>query len=489
MLNLFCRLATASTVALIAASASAAPWAEVGDRQLKEDIDLLRDTGLITGPITSWPIPWGSISRDLDAMDGTAASPFVRAAVRRVRARMDAALEEGTKVEVSADITNAPGVVRDFGSAARQDAEAQVRITHELDGASITYGIGWRKDQRGKNIHFDNLAGVVKVGNWALYGGTVENWWGPATETALLFSNNARPFPKIGFKRLSPEPFSMPVLRWLGPWRFEMFVGMLPEKREFSNQAISGMRLSFQPAKNLEIGLQRALQLCGKNRPCSIGTWAKAYIGIINADNTGTVNEPGNQIAGWDIRYSQITGPVAWNLYIETVAEDEDNVLIEQYSRTGGFAMQGGLGEDGAKWRFGVEYTDTLASKLFGGRKYIGSAYNQFIYTDGFTYQRKVIGASIGGDSKLLSLTGSITDTNNHRFYGAYRNALINGTRIPNNHVSLTREKMHILEAGVNWPSQVGDITLEARYYSDLPDTPNRKTGQAQVELRWVSTF
>jgi hypothetical protein len=475
--------------AFMVPSLQAQPWAEVGDRQLKEDIELLRDVGIISGPVTSWPIPWSGISRDLDAADGGAMSPFVRMAVSRVRTRMETSLEERTKYEVSLNATTEPGVVRDFGSAARTDVEAQARVTHELDSVSLTYGIGWRDGQRGKDIHFDNLQAAVKLGNWAVYAGTVETWWGPGSESALLFSNSARPFPKFGIKRLSPEPFTWPVLKWLGPWRFDFFVGVLDEQREFSNQAVSGMRFSFQPIKHLEISGQRALQLCGKGRPCNFSTWKNALIGLGDADNTGTFNEPGNQIAGFDIRYGRPIGPVVVTAFFDTVAEDEDNILIEQFSRSAGLSVQGGYGSEGGRWRAGVEYTDTLASKLFGGRKYIGSAYNQFIYSDGFTYRRKPIGASLDGDSKLLSLTASVTDPKNRRFYGAYRNALVNEFSIQQNRISSNRERMHIVEAGVNWPSQYGDVTVETRYYTDRPNTPGRKANQAQVELRWVSSF
>jgi hypothetical protein len=487
------RIALLCAALFAGTSVSAHPWAEVGDRQLKEDLELLRDVGIISGPVTSWPIPWSGIARDMEAVDGVAVSPFVRFAILRIKARMDASLAAGTRYEASLNAATEPGVVRDFGSAAREDAEAQVRVSHEFDGVSLTYGIGWRRNQQGKDLHADNLQASAKLGNWALYAGTVETWWGPGTESALLFSNSARPFPKIGIKRLSPEPFTWPVLKWLGPWRFDFFVGILDEQREYSNQAVSGIRFTFQPIDHLEIGVQRALQLCGKGRPCSLNTWKNAFIGLGNADNTGTINEPGNQLAGFDFRYSRVLGPVAANFYFEAIAEDEDNFLIEQFARSWGASASGGFGESGARWRAGVEYTDTLGSKILGGQKYIGSVYNQFIYTDGFTYRRKPIGASLDGDSKIFSVSGSVTDDQNRRFYGIYRNALVNefSNRGPvdKNRISRSRERLHVVETGVNWPTQFGDITLETRFYSDRPNTPGRKASQAQLEFRWVSSF
>src|SRR3546814_5985348 len=48
-----------------------------------------------------------------------------------------------------------------------------------------------------------------------------------------------------------------------------MFVGDLGNRRDFDNTKVIAMRFDFAPAPGLEIGLNRALQLCGDNRPRS----------------------------------------------------------------------------------------------------------------------------------------------------------------------------------------------------------------------------
>src|SRR3546814_20348711 len=127
--------------------------------------------------------------------------------------------------------------------------------------------------------------------------------WSSDVCSSDLFSTSARPFPKIGFKRLAAHPIDFPVLRWLGPWRFDMFVGDLGNRRDFDNTKVIAMRFDFAPAPGLEIGLNRALQLCGDNRPCGFNTIGQALTGFGNAANTGTPNEPGNQHAGSDLSY------------------------------------------------------------------------------------------------------------------------------------------------------------------------------------------
>src|SRR3546814_17786937 len=64
-----------------------------------------------------------------------------------------------------------------------------------------------------RSWHLDQTYAAYKLGNWAVYGGFVEHWWGPGNSGSLLFSTSARPFPKIGFKRLAAHPIDFPVDR------------------------------------------------------------------------------------------------------------------------------------------------------------------------------------------------------------------------------------------------------------------------------------
>ncbi|WP_419814793.1 capsule assembly Wzi family protein [Glacieibacterium sp.] len=485
-----------ASLLLIGAGAGASPWAEVGDRQLRQDVEMLKAAGVIRGPINSWPLPWAQIDNGIAAFGDRPLPPHLAAALRRVEALSDLA-QQRTVYEIRANATNDTQLVRDFGGGAREKADVSVRASHDLGSVYVSYGIGYRNGERGKDFNFEPSYIAVKLGNWALYGGYVEQWYGPGHDGALLFSNSARPFPKIGFKRLSPGPINLPVLRWLGPIRFEAFGGVLTEKRDFDNPAVIGMKLGFEPIRGLEIGLNRALQLCGANRPCKPKTIGKALIGFGNEDNTGTFNEPGNQIAGFDISFTRNIMGVTTQLYFEGEAEDEDNFIIEQYARLGGLALSGALGKNGASWSANFEYTDTLGSKLFGGRKYPGSLYNQFIYVDGFTYKRLPIGYSLDSDSRNFTVSGAVNDTANRRWYGSVRSAKINLTEVGpfyaggplRNRISSNTETVQIATAGVELPTQYGDIKIEGRLQNDAPNTPDSSKLHPAIEVGFRSRF
>jgi hypothetical protein len=481
-------LGLAVTAAGAIEPAAAGPWAEVGDKRLRQDVELLRAAGLIRGPTNSWPLPWAQIARALETANTAELPPHVAQAVRRVSALSDRA-ERGSAYEIRAAATNEASIVRDFGATAREDGDVAVRAEHQFGRLYLSYGVGWRDGQRGNDVHFEPSYAALAVGNWALYGGYVEHWWGPGHQGAMMFSNSSRPFPKIGIKRLEPHAIDFPVLEWLGPWRLDAFVGILDENREFDNPAVAGFRVAFEPAAGLEIGLNRALQLCGRDRPCSFSTWTDSLIGLGDRDNTGTFDEPGNQLAGFDISYSRMIGTVSAQAYVEASAEDEDNFLIDKFAWLAGFNLIGQAGSNGASWEFNFEWTDTLANKFLGGTQYPNITYQNFIYSDGFTYRRRPIGHWMDGDSRVFSVGGAYTDTANRRWYASLHSVEFNRLGLARNRISPTPEDVNIARAGVEWPMRIGDVRLEGRVMDDEPNSPGRSPTRAQVELGWRSTF
>ncbi len=481
----------------LAASATAGPWANPGDARLRADIELLRSNGLITGPVDSWPLPWAQIDAGLERARGLALPPGLLAAVRRLEA-LSAYNRQRNRFEARAGFTNAPALVRGFQETSRGRVDLMVGAEHDI-GERFTVGWGasfGENDERipalarGNGVRPRPLLAAMRLGNWAFYGGHVETHWGPSNEGGLLFSTSARPFPKVGFKVLEPRRIERPVLRWLGPVRFDIFGGVLNEEREFPNQAIIGMRLDFEPTPGVTVGLNRMIQMCGKGRPCDLDIFLRAFIGAGDLDNTGTPDEPGNQIAGFDLAYSFRLGRggQGGRLFFETVAEDFDNIVIEQFARRIGGRLHGPLGSAGASYAAGLEYVDTLASNFFGGNKFPGSLYNHFLYIDGFTYESRPIGFSLDGDTRMISLDGQVTDPANRRWYASVRRINLNFTE-QGYRISTTNERIVLATAGVELPSRFGDFRLEARVQSDQPNTPGRKDGNVQAEFAWRSRF
>ena len=487
-----------------AAAAQASPWVGPGDARLRTDIELLRAYGFIQGPVDAWPLPWAQINRGLErAQAGPTLPPHLMAAVRRVSALSDYN-RKTSRYMVRAAATNDANLVRGFDRVARNPGEATVAASHDLGPLHVTWGGTWQSDgtDRQRATQFRNgfspdpSFAALKLGNnWALYGGWIDTYWGAGQDGSMLFSTSARPIPKVGFRRLEPFSIDAPVLRWLGPVSFDIFAGIANEERDFNNPAVVGMRFSFQPTPYFEIGLNRGLMLCGANRPCDWKTIGKALLGFNDFDNTGTAEEPGNQLAGFDMSYKRPIGKSGHvlKLTFDTTAEDADNVLIEQFARQIGASITGPAGKDGALIDAGVEYTDSQAARflgnLMGGETWPGSMYNHFLYTDGWTYGRRPLGYSLDGDARALTVHGALTDTKNRRWNLSARHIVLNTTSVPSYRISQNRETIGHFEAGVNWPTAIGDIRAQARLQIDAPNTPDRSPTLVQGEIGWTTRF
>jgi Capsule assembly protein Wzi len=480
---------------LLAAPTLAAPWADVGDRQLRMDVEILKSAGVIRGPVNSWPLPWAQIDNGINSIGNAPLAPHVAAALARVRALSDRARATNA-FEVMAAATNKVQLVRDFGGGARERADVAFHGEIDTGAFFVSYGAGYRSGQVGPDYHFEPGYVAVKTGNWAVYVGFTEVWFGPGNDGTLLFSNSARPFPKIGLRRLSPDPLNIPILKWLGPVKVEAFAGILNEDRDYENPLVMGMRVAFEPVPGLEIGLHRAIQMCGSDRPCNARSFGKAWFGLGNADNGNLDNDPGNQLAGFDASYARMIGNVTAKAYVEALAEDRRNLSLAHYARLGGIQASGPLGGKGAMWTGFVEWSDTQGAKLFGGGVVPGSLYNNFIYTSGFTYKGRPIGHSLDGDTQVLTVSGSVTDTRNRRYYASFRHIDLNlsadqfaGVTPPRQRISQSRETIRMVTAGAELPTRIGDIRIEARLQDDAPDTPGTSKLHPAIELALRSRF
>lgn len=478
-----------------ATPSSAAPWADVGDRQLRIDIEILKGAGVIRGPVNSWPLPWAQIDNGINSIGAAPLPPHVAAALSRVRALSDRA-RRATTGEVIAGGTNRVQLVRDFGGGAREKGDFTARTEIDTGAFFVSGSVGYRPGQAGKDYHFEPSYVAVKSGNWAAYIGFGELWFGPGNDGTLLFSNSARPFPKIGLRRLSPDPLNVPILKWLGPVKVEAFAGKLTGQPDTRNPLVMGMRVAFEPTPGLEIGLQRAIQMCGDGRPCNARSFGKAWFGIGSADSPTPTSDAANQLAGFDISYARMIGSVTAKAYFEGIAEDRKNLALAHYARLGGVQLSGPLNSRGAMWSGFAELTDTQGAKLFGGGVVQGSVYNNAIYTSGFTYKGRPIGYSLDGDTRTFTLSGSITDTRNRRYYASARHIDLNmsaeqfaGVVPPRNRISATRETIRILTAGAEIPTRIGDVRLEGRLQEDAPDTPGTSKLYPAIELTIRTRF
>ncbi|HQV58342.1 MAG TPA: capsule assembly Wzi family protein, partial [Ilumatobacteraceae bacterium] len=207
---------------LFATATQAEPWVGPGEMALRHDLQQLADAGVLHAPTMSWPLPWSDIKQDIGAVDSSQLSPRLQSALGRVQQRAAAETVTGD-IDLLVEIagTTDPWALRSFEDSPREEGELTVAAdwVGRRFAWKLSAGLAASPDD-GQEFRPDGSYVAMSLGNWSISAGYLDRWWGPGWEGSLILSNNARPLPSIGIDRNQAKPFTWPVLRWLGPWRF-----------------------------------------------------------------------------------------------------------------------------------------------------------------------------------------------------------------------------------------------------------------------------
>ena len=466
----------------LAPSVQASPWAEVGDNQLRSDIQLLASAGIVSDLTTHWPMPWHSILTSLDDAPLASQPASVRLAAERVLARARSETALGASASAYLDLTNRTALVRGFDGMGRGEGQAQLSLGYNFSNISgrISVGVITQDiERKSYKLMFEGSYLAANVGDALVYAGYLDHWWGPGQVSALSLSNNARPMPQIGIQRSSTTASSWPVLRWLGPWQVEFLLGYMDGPRLERDTFYNALRLTVNPVPGLEIGLGRTQQFCGQGHPCRP---VRDYFDIAN-DNRGANNT--NDQGQFDIKYSFGIAGVPTQVYMQVMNEDTSPVVQSGSSHLFGASLFLPTNENPV--RLTAEYTDSVATHhVFSfGDVLHGIAYNNGGYPDGMRYRGRTIGFSLDSDSRLFSLQGSWTDPDGRFYQLSYHHADVNHLRntLPNV-VSATPLRVNLGEARITLPLSGLKLDLAGRVQDEQPRPRRGAAVSVQAALR-----
>lgn len=479
-------LATASAL-------QAQPWIDTRDSWLRSDIETLAAIGVIQTPINTYPLMWSNILNDLNQQSLSTLSSSNKATYLRVLAHARHAKNRKSAYQLRVSNGSNTQVIRSFGASSREDNEAAVRYAGYNDFSAwnleVTYVDNPVDDER---IRFDNSYYALTLGNWVLSAGAQEKWWGPAWDSSLLLSNNARPAPGLMLQRNQSTAFETPWLSWIGPWTVTGFASLMEDEhrvtdfqgsRLVNDVKLIGLSINFRPLSHLEIGLRRTAQWGGEDRPESLSSLWDLAIGNDNCfgfELECKENEPGNQIAGLDLSWHlPFSHPLT--VYGQIVGEDEiDGILPSQRIFTAGLSSIFSLGD--YSWRTYLEFSDTAI-----WRDSPNIAYEHGIYNNGYRYYDRNIGSTFDNDSEVwsLGLIGNLTQNLSTRWtfqsFELNRDAT---NRFPHT-ISPSGSEAKRISAEFLLNTQVGQFRLELEYSDEIYDQTGRLNDEQRINLEW----
>ena len=475
------------------ASAEAGPFIDPGDLALRHDIQRLSDRNIIKGPVTTWPLAWGPLLDDLGDVDVSSLPPSIADSVLRLRHR--AQIETQSNVlgfQAELGLAAEPTRIRGFRDTPRGEVEVSAGAEWLGDWLSAELNVQYVDgDPEVDEYRADgSMLGIV-AGNWSISANTLERWWGPGWDGSLILSNNARPIPSLSVDRLFTDPFESRWLSWLGPWDLSVTFGQLESVREIPNAQFFGMRFTFRPLRSLEIGLSRSAHWCGDGRPCDAGTFFDLLIGNDNRGDPGVTgdNEPGNQLAGIDLRYTPPLFDHAFAVYGQFIGEDE----------AGGFPSRF-LGLIGGEWSGYV--LDRWSARLFAefagtscqfheSSELFNCAYNHGTYETGYRYRGRVIGHGADNDARLVSVGALFVDAGRFEWHALLRYGKLNrgGPADARNSLTPTPLDIHSVDVIHRRPLIVGDAEIGLGYES-IDGSPSAAfASDARIYLQWRHQF
>lgn len=404
------RCTLAALLIATATPLTASPWIDAGDEQTRHHLQNLVDSGAINVPLSTWPLMWSAVKSQLDPLKPAYLNPSQQWSYLYLRHELRKAMEK-TSYEKHLHMSNATGTIGQFGSDARDRQELSLTINYQEQNIALRLNPNVTPDAMdGRELHLDGSFASILLGNWALGIGAIDRWWGPGWESSTILTHAARPVPGVFLQRNHAAPFETPLLSWLGPWQLVTFMGQLESHRAVESPYLWGMRLNLRPLRSLEIGLSRTAMWGGEGRPNDLDTFGKLLVGNDNRGDAGIdplgLNEPGNQLAGVDLRWSWLAGPVATAFYAQLTGEDEAGMAPSRHIGLGGVELSTMLGE--VNLRLSLEGQNSTVNFNDSQKKAANVAYEHSIYQSGYRYRGRPLAAFTDNDSEATTLRAQL---------------------------------------------------------------------------------
>jgi Capsule assembly protein Wzi/PAP2 superfamily len=270
---------------------------------------------------------------------------------------------------------------------------------------------------------------AAKVAGWDFALGKQSLWWGPGEGGDLMFSDNAEPIYMARASRVAP--FTLPwIFHWLGPMKWDVFVGKLSGNEFPPRPLIHGEKISFKPTPNLEVGFSRVVEFGGVGRPITPAAIWNSYTSFSKSSALYAFNNnPGKRTGGADFSY-RVPYLRNWlTLYSGSLADDDPSALKNPPRA----AYNSGIYMPHLP---GVPKLDFRVEAVYTALPIPGSVHGHFVYFDSFyhdlyTNKSNLIGSWIGREGQGIQAWSTYWFSPRNSLQFGYRHAKVDKDFIP----------------------------------------------------------
>ena len=328
---------------------------------------------------------------------------------------------------------------------------------------------------------FDNSNISLKHNNNIFKFGRIERWWSPSTESSMMLSNSARP--PISLSISSYKNYHTNILKFLGPYDYEIFISRLERNRAISNALLFGNRISFSPSPNFKFSLIRIAQFGGKGRDLNTKTLKNMILGKDNTNQDLSFSEqPGNQLAGLDFSIKPFNKNIVF--YGQILGEDGPDPINEniefikfpskRFGQVGFFIAK----------KIDIGLIKITTEHLSTNSGYLNKVYNHELYKDGFRYFSKPIGANIDADSRLSTIKAEFIDNYSNIFSIKLTDYSINENGNINNKINT--EHADFNELNINYTKKISqELDLIISTFFRSKSFENIKKNNIFIEVKY----
>jgi hypothetical protein len=156
-------------------------------------------------------------------------------------------------------------------------------------------------------------------------GGKSDAWQGPGLGGAMGWSNNAEDIYSFRINRI--EPMHVPLLsRFLGPLRYDFFVGSLKGHTDPNSPWIHSEMFSFKPTSNFEFAFQRAVIWGGEgHEPVTLHTFLRSFFSVndTTASEKFSPQDPGARFSAFTFSWRLPFLTHSVTLYTDSEVHDD----------------------------------------------------------------------------------------------------------------------------------------------------------------------